>query len=88
MRAIERSELLHEVDQDAPDPQWGRLLRREALRRAAEELNTTSEPGLEEVLARISAEVTAEAAYRKRAIAARETDHDATHAAPMQILPG
>ena len=40
------------VDQDAPDPQFdamtARLLRREALRRAAEELNTTSGPGLEE----------------------------------------
>jgi hypothetical protein len=42
-----------------------RLLRREALRRAASELNTTSGPGLESVLARISAEVTAEAASRK-----------------------
>jgi hypothetical protein len=56
------------ADQDAPDPQFdamtARLLRREALRRAAEELNTTSEPGLEGVLARISAEVTAEAAGR------------------------
>ena len=41
-----------------------RLLRREALRRAAEELNTTSAPGLENALARISAEVTAEAAER------------------------
>ena len=38
-----------------------RLIRREALRRAAEELNTTSGPGLEDVLSRISAEVTAEA---------------------------
>jgi hypothetical protein len=56
------------ADQDAPDPQFdamtSRLLRREALRRAAEELNTTSAPGLEGVLARISAEVTAEAACR------------------------
>jgi hypothetical protein len=34
------------------------------LRRAAEELNTTSGPGLEEALARISAEVTEEAAHR------------------------
>ena len=42
----------------------GRLLRREALRRAAAELNTTSGPGLEDVLARISAEVTAEAVER------------------------
>lgn len=39
-----------------------RLLRREALRRAAEELNTTSGPGLELVLERISDEVTADAA--------------------------
>jgi hypothetical protein len=57
------------VDKDAPDPQFdaktARLLRREALRRAAEELNTTSGPGLEDALARISAEVTAEAVYRK-----------------------
>jgi hypothetical protein len=44
-----------------------RLLRREALRRAAEELNTTSGPGLEDVLGRISAEVTAEA-LDKRAV--------------------
>jgi phage shock protein A len=59
------------VDQDAPDPQFdmmtSRLLRREALRRAAEELNTTSGPGLEEALARISSEVTEEAAYRHAA---------------------
>ena len=57
------------VDKDVPDPQFdaktARLLRREALRRAAEELNTTSGPGLEDALARISAEVTAEAVYRK-----------------------
>ena len=42
-----------------------RLLRREALRRAAAELNTTSGTGLESVLARISAEVTSEAADRR-----------------------
>jgi phage shock protein A len=69
------------VDQDAPDPQFdamtARLLRREALRSAAEELNTTSGPGLEGALAQISAEVTAEAA------AAR----DAGHAAPNQKKP-
>ena len=56
---------------DLPDPAFdamtSRLLRREALRRAAEELNTSSAPGLEDVLARISAEVTAEAADRKAA---------------------
>ncbi len=44
------------------DAVTARLLHREALRRAANELNTTSVPGLESVLARISAEVTAEAA--------------------------
>jgi hypothetical protein len=53
------------VEQDPPDPEFNRttarLLRREALRRAAEELNTTSGPGLEDMLGRISAEVTAEA---------------------------
>ena len=57
------------MDQDEPDPEFnaktGRLLRREALRRAAEELNTTSGPGLESVLGRISAEVTAEAANKR-----------------------
>jgi hypothetical protein len=63
------------------------MLRREALRRAAEQPNTTSEPGLEKVLARISADVTAEAAYRKRATDAGEADHDATHAAPIHKLP-
>lgn len=56
------------VDQDRPDPEFdamtSRLLQREALRRVAEELNTTSGPGLEDVRARISAEVTAEAASR------------------------
>jgi phage shock protein A len=54
--------------QDRPDPGFdvmtSRLLRREALRRAAEELNTTSPRGLEDVLARISAEVTADARAR------------------------
>jgi phage shock protein A len=56
------------ADQERVDPQFeamtARLLRREALRRAAEELNTTSGPGLESVLTRISAEVTAEANTR------------------------
>lgn len=39
-----------------------RLIRREAERRAALELATTTPAGLESALARISAEVTAEAA--------------------------
>jgi hypothetical protein len=42
-----------------------RLLRREALRRTAEELNTMTSSGLEQALARISTEVTEEAAYRR-----------------------
>jgi hypothetical protein len=60
------------VDQTAPDPpidaMTARLSQREGLRRAAEELNATS--GLEGVLARISAEITAQAA-RRHATAAR-----------------
>ena len=47
------------------DAMTNRLLRREALRRAAAELNTTSAPGLEATLARISAEVTAEATAKR-----------------------
>jgi hypothetical protein len=63
-----------------------RLLRREALRRAAEEVNTTSGPGLEGVLARISAEVTAEAASL---IAAKEITTPGSDArAPYQTKPG
>jgi hypothetical protein len=53
------------MEQDPSDAEYqamtARLLRREALRRAATELNSTSGPGLEDVLGRISAEVTAEA---------------------------
>jgi hypothetical protein len=78
-------------DQDAPDPKFdamtARLLRREALRRAAEELNTTSGPGLEGVLARISAEVTAEAACRHEA-AVDKTGPGASDALPVQKRPG
>jgi phage shock protein A len=67
------------VDQDAPDPKFyamtARLLRREALRRAAEELNTTSGPGLEDMLARISAEVTAEATGARETKESRAQGH-------------
>lgn len=60
-------------DHDTPDPQFdaitARLIRLEALRRAAAELNTASPLGLEDALARISAEVTAEAVYRRDAAA-------------------
>ena len=77
------------VDQDAPDPQFdamtSRLLRREALRRAAEELNTMTGPGLEQALAQVSAEVTEEAAYRHAAAAAKA---DRADAAPVRKLRG
>ena len=76
------------VDQDAPDPQFdamtARLLRREALRRAAEELNTMTGPGLEQTLAQVSAEVTQEAAYRHGAVAGK-TDH--ANATTVQTVP-
>jgi hypothetical protein len=56
------------MEKEKPDPVFdavtARLLQREAMRRAAHEINTTSGPGLESVLARISAEATAEAADR------------------------
>ena len=64
------------VAQDIPDPEFNaktaRLLRREALRRAAEELNTTSGPGLESVLERISSEVTAEAVEKRDVASTRK----------------
>lgn len=77
------------VDQDTPDLQFdamtARLLRREALRRAAEESSTMTGPGLENALARISAEATEEAAYR-RATARGSADH--AGAPPGRKLPG
>jgi hypothetical protein len=55
---------------DQPDPAFdtftSRLIRREALRRAALELSTTTPAGLESALARISAEVTTDAAEAKK----------------------
>ena len=78
------------MDQDAPDPTFdattARLLRREALRRAAQELNTTSGPGLEAALVRISADVTADAAERQAA-ASEKTKRDVTGAPPGQKRP-
>ncbi len=57
------------TDANAPDPAFdtftSRLIRREALRRAALELSTTTPAGLESALAKISAEVTEEAAEAK-----------------------
>ena len=59
------------TDADAPDPVFdvltSRLIRREALRRAAMELATTTPAGLESALAKVSAEVTADAAVIKAA---------------------
>ena len=69
------------VDQDTPDPQFdamtSRLLRREALRRAAEELSTMTGPGLESALARLSAEVTEEAAYKRATTDSKANQADA-----------
>jgi hypothetical protein len=60
------------VEQDPSEAEFNtataRLLRREALRRAAAELNTTSGPGLESVLERISAEVTADAVEKQAGV--------------------
>ena len=57
------------MEQQQSDPEFNamtaRLLRREALRRAASELNTVSARGLESMLERISTEVTAEAVERR-----------------------
>jgi len=61
------------------DAMTARQLRREALRRAAEELNTMTGPGLEGVLSRISAEVTAEAAEQKAAADAKDERGAASH---------
>ena len=73
------------VDHDTPDPQFdamtSRLLRREAMRRAAEELSTMTGPGLENALARLSAEVTEEAAY-KRTAAGSKANQAGAAAAP------
>jgi hypothetical protein len=59
------------TEADAPDPAFdtftSRLIRREALRRAALELSTATPAGLESALAKISAEVTEEAAEAKSA---------------------
>ena len=57
------------TDQNPPKPVVetfsARLIRREAERRAAMELATTTPAGLESALERLSAEVTAEAAEAK-----------------------
>ncbi len=52
-----------------PDTFSARLIRREARRRAALELSTTNPVGLENAMARLSAEMTEEAAERHSATA-------------------
>jgi len=52
------------------------------LRRVAEELNIMSGPGLETAFAQISAEVTAEAVWRKRGNAVGPMDLDASRPPP------
>ncbi len=70
------------MNQDPSDAEYhamtARLLGREALRRAARELNSTSGPGLEDVMSRISAEVTAEATD-ERVRNARKTTPEPAH---------
>jgi len=56
-----------EVKKPATETFSARLIRREAERRAAMELAVTTPAGMESALARISAEVTAEAADAKTA---------------------
>jgi hypothetical protein len=56
-----------EQDEAEFNAKTARLIRREALRRAAEELNPMTGPGLEGVTSKISAEVTAEALERHEA---------------------
>jgi phage shock protein A len=52
-----------------------RLIKREQLRRAAADLNSTSPPAIENALANISAEVTEEAAERLALEKARTAPH-------------
>lgn len=77
------------MDQDPPVPRFNattaRLLRREALPRAAEELSTMTGSGLENTLAWASTGVTEEAAYG-RADASGKADHAGT--TPGRMLPG
>jgi hypothetical protein len=58
---------IKDLAQPAAEGFSARLIRREAERRAALELATSTPAGLESALARISAEVTAEAADAKAA---------------------
>lgn len=62
-----------EADEAAFNTMASRLIRREALRRAALELSTATPVGLESALAQISNEVTAEAQEAKEGRALAET---------------
>lgn len=79
------------TDHEPRDPQFdamtARMLHREALRRAAREINTTSGPGLENMLAQISAEVTAEAVALRGAPKEHATDPAAMKRTPPPALP-
>lgn len=57
--------MTEESDEAAFNTMTSRLIRREALRRAALELSTATPVGLESALAQISNEVTAEAQQAK-----------------------
>jgi hypothetical protein len=76
---------------DRPDPEFDamtvRLLRREALRRATREINTASAPGLETMLAQISAEVTAEAVNRVSGAEAAATGPDVPNRSALPKTP-
>ena len=60
-----------DVRDPAFDTLTSRLIRREAMRRAAEELSTATPAGLESALAKISAEVTEDAAEAKQTTPSR-----------------
>ena len=77
------------ADQHQPDQEFNRManrmLHREALRRAAADLNTASPPALERTLATICAEVTAEAV--ERVAAAKAKSSPPAHPVPHPSKP-
>jgi hypothetical protein len=79
------------ADQDAQDQEFAamtaRLLRREALRRAAQGLSTASGPGLEDALAQISDEVTADAVYRRAHAGQNQAGTGVGDPAPAEAAP-
>jgi hypothetical protein len=77
----------HESRDREFDAMTARMLHREAQRRAAQEINTTSGPGLENVLAHISAEVTAEAAALRGKPTGNATAPEVIKTTPSRTLP-